>query len=89
VVAQAAEALYVADPHSGIDFTRVVHASERIVHHRPIYAGDILSAIVVVESISPRSALTMVTTRTEITASDGDVATVTSTLAIRGPEVSP
>jgi acyl dehydratase len=86
VVAQAAEALYLADPAAGIDFTRVVHASERIEHHRPIIAGDLLYATAHVESIVERSTMATVTTRTHITAADGPVATVTSTLVIRGED---
>src|SRR5699024_78479 len=34
VIAQRAEQAYVADPASGIDFSRVVHAEERFTHHR-------------------------------------------------------
>lgn len=89
VVAQRAEAEYVQDPASGIDFTRVVHGEERFTHHRPIVAGDVLAAAVHVDSIIERASITMVTTRTVITASggaglDGPVAVVTSTLAVRG-----
>lgn len=85
IVAQRAEQAYVADPASGIDFSRVVHAEERLVHHRPIVAGHRLRATVHVASITERAGITMVTTRTEI-ADDGGapVATVTSTLAVRG-----
>jgi hypothetical protein len=66
-VAQAAEALYIADPDAGIDFSRVVHASERFIHHRPIVAGDRLDAVAHVEAIASRAGLTQVTTRTELT----------------------
>src|SRR3712207_8223683 len=40
VVAQRAEQQLIADPGAGIDFSRVVHADERVTHHRPIHAGD-------------------------------------------------
>ncbi|WP_225752961.1 MaoC family dehydratase N-terminal domain-containing protein [Actinotalea sp. Marseille-Q4924] len=85
VVAQAAEAQLVQDPEAGIDFSRVVHADERFVHHRPIHAGDELVTTLHVDSITERAGLAMVTTRCEIADADGAaVATVVSTLAVRG-----
>lgn len=85
VIAQRAEAEYIADPASGIDFSRVVHANQGFAHERPLVAGDVVTTTVHVESLTERAGITMVTTRTEI-ADDGDalVATVTSTLAVRG-----
>ena len=40
IVAQRADAQLIEDPESGIDFSRVVHADQRFIHHRPIVAGD-------------------------------------------------
>lgn len=88
VVAQRAEQQYVADPDSGIDFSRVVHADERFTHHRPIYAGDRLVTVLHVDSITERTGLSMITTRAEIATEDGSpVSTVVSTLAVRGADV--
>jgi acyl dehydratase len=98
-IAQLAEAAYVRQPVAGIDFSRVVHAHERLVHHRPLVAGDVLDAVTHVEDVATRSGLTLVTTRTEITAHGKTepaddaanqlgperVATVWSTLAVREP----
>ncbi|MCB7136818.1 FAS1-like dehydratase domain-containing protein [Cellulosimicrobium marinum] len=90
VVAQRAEAQLVEDPEAGIDFSRVVHADERFTHHRPIVAGDELVTVLHVDSIVERAGLAMVSTRCEISAQGPDgavgerVATVTSTLAVRG-----
>lgn len=91
IVAQRAEAQYIEDPQAGVDFSRVVHADERFVHHRPICAGDELVTVVHVVSITERAGLAMVTTRCDISAlpqhTDGTaelVASVTSTLAVRG-----
>ena len=85
VIAQRAEQSYVADPASGIDFSRVVHAEERFTHHRPIVAGDRLRAEVHVDSLTERAGMTMVATRTEVAdVSGAPVATVRSTLAVRG-----
>jgi acyl dehydratase len=85
VIAQRAESEYVADPASGIDFSRVVHGGEGFTHTRPLVAGDVVSAAVHVDALTERAGITMVTTRTEITDDGGaHVATVVSTLAVRG-----
>ena len=85
VVAQRAEAQLVEDPGAGIDFSRVVHADERFTHHRPIHAGDELTTVLHVDGVVERAGLAMVTTRCEISGADGaPVATVVSTLAVRG-----
>lgn len=87
VIAQRSEAQLIEDPEAGIDFSRVVHADERFVHHRPIHAGDELVTTLHVDSITERAGLAMVTTRCEIADADGaPVATVVSTLAVRGED---
>lgn len=87
VIAQRAEAAVVADPELGIDFSRVVHADERFVHHRPLVAGDEVVATVRVEAVKSLGGNRMVTTVTEIADLDGAaVSTVTSTLLVRGEE---
>ncbi len=84
VVAQQAEFHVVVDPEVGVDFSRVVHADERFVHHRPIIAGDLLFTVVHIEDIKQRGGISTVTTRTELTDEDGEpVSTVFSTLAVR------
>lgn len=85
VVAQRAEAEYITDPEASIDFSRVVHADERFTHHRPIHAGDVLGTAVHVDGVTERGGISMVSTRAEISDADGaPVATVRSTLAVRG-----
>ena len=87
VVAQRADAALIADPEAGIDFSRVVHADERFVHHRPLVAGDEVVATVRVEAVKSLGGNRMVTTVTEIADLDGAaVSTVTSTLLVRGEE---
>ncbi len=102
VIAQRTEAQLITDPDAGIDFSRVVHADERFTHHRPLVAGDRISTVLHVDRVIERSGLAMVTTRCELyalpaelpddvapvdaTALTDHVATVTSTLAIRGAD---
>ncbi|MDR1633369.1 MAG: MaoC family dehydratase N-terminal domain-containing protein [Bifidobacteriaceae bacterium] len=89
VIAQQAEAQYVRDPAAGIDFARVVHAEESFEHHRPIVAGDRLWAALTVKSIVERAGIAMVTTQVALhDAVRRPVATVVSTLAVRGEPVT-
>jgi acyl dehydratase len=72
------------DPEAGIDFSRVVHGEEKFVHHRPIVAGDRLSATLHVDDIRTMAGNGRVVTRVEITDADGvPVSTVTSMLLVR------
>ena len=95
IVAQRADAQLIADPASGIDFSRVVHADQRFVHRRPITAGDRLVAELHVDGVRAMGGGAMITTRAEIFAVTGDdagtdagqrvpVATTTSSILVRG-----
>ncbi len=87
VVAQRAEADFVLDPSSGVNFSRVVHGEQRIAHERPILAGDVLSTTVVLESARAMAGNELVTLRSTIVGDDGAlVATATSLLVVRAPE---
>ncbi|MGO3141529.1 MAG: FAS1-like dehydratase domain-containing protein [Galactobacter sp.] len=87
IIAQQAEAAYITDPDSGIDFSRVVHAEERFTHHRPIVAGDEITATVHVDRARAVGTGGMVTTRTELVNAAGEpVSTVLSTLMVRGED---
>jgi acyl dehydratase len=89
IIAQRAEAQLIEDPDAGIDFSRVVHADERFTHHRPIVAGDEITTVLHVDAVVERAGLAMVTTRCELfgdAALSDHVATVRSTLAVRGED---
>ncbi|MGI4896430.1 MAG: FAS1-like dehydratase domain-containing protein [Janthinobacterium lividum] len=87
ILAQQAESQFITDPAAGIDFSRVVHAEERFVHHRPIVAGDDVEAVLHVDRVRIVAGNAMLTTRVELTLTDGSpVSTVTSTLVVRAPE---
>jgi acyl dehydratase len=86
IVAQAAEACLLADRTAQIDLANLVHAEERIHHHRPISAGDCLQADLAVSQVTERAGLTLLTTCATVSGqTDQPVATVESTLAIRQP----
>ncbi|MEV7651375.1 FAS1-like dehydratase domain-containing protein [Kocuria marina] len=84
IVSQRADADLVNDPEAGIDFSRVVHADQRFTHHRPVVAGDELTAAVTVDNVRPLGSGAMVTSRVEITTVSGEkVATTVSSLLVR------
>lgn len=87
VIAQRSEARVVRDPESGIDYSRVVHGEEKFVHHRPIVVGDVLVTTSYVDAVRSAGGHSMVSTRSEIATEAGEkVATVTSTIVVRGGE---
>ncbi len=87
IVAQRADAQLIDDPSAGIDFSRVVHADQRFIHHRPIVAGDQLVAELHVDSVRAMGGGAMITTRAEISTTDGQrTATTTSSLLVRGED---
>lgn len=75
----------IEDPDLGIDYSRVVHGEQRFVHRRPIRAGDVLQAVVTIESIRAAAGNDMVSTRADVKTLDGeDVLTAYATLVARG-----
>ena len=87
IIAQRADAQLIADPASGIDFSRVVHADQRFTHHRPIVAGDELLAELYVDQVREMGAGAMITTRAEISTEAGEkVATTISSLLVRAED---
>ncbi|MCU1634419.1 MAG: hypothetical protein JWM61_3071 [Micrococcaceae bacterium] len=87
IVAQRADAQLISDPSAGIDFTRVVHADQRFIHHRAIVAGDQLVAELHVDQVRAMGGGAMITTRAEISTVDGvPTATTTSSLLVRGED---
>lgn len=85
LIAQRAEGLMINDPDAAVDFSRVVHGEQRFTHHRPVVAGDELTAQATVSSVKEVAGNRLITTETTVNAADSTpVATITSTLLIRG-----
>jgi acyl dehydratase len=75
----------INDPKLGLDYRRMVHGSQSFIHHRPITAGDELSAALHVDGIRAMGGNDMLTVRCEITDSAGDpVTTARAMLVVRG-----
>jgi N-terminal half of MaoC dehydratase len=84
VVAFRALELFFADPSVGIDLRRVVHGAQRFEQVRPLQAGDVVTAELAVESVRSAAGADVITTRTDIATSSGEVlCTASATLVHR------
>jgi len=85
VISMASSGHAIADEDLGLDYSMVVHGEQRFEHTRPLHAGDVVVAQTTITDITPRRAMTMLTTRTDITTTGGEhVCTALSTLVERG-----
>ena len=84
---QRSSRAYVADPEAGIDYSRVVHGAASFAHHRPIVAGDELTATTRVDAIRQAGGHSMITVVTDLADAGGaPVCTASSTIVVRGGE---
>ena len=75
----------IADPELGLNYALVVHGEQRYVHHRPVRAGDVLTATSIVEDIRDAGRNELMTIRQEIRTTEGEsVATAFNTIVSRG-----
>jgi acyl dehydratase len=83
---RAQDALF-GDPDLGLDYGRMVHGNQSFIHHRPIWAGDELTAELHIDDVRTMGGNDMLTVRCEITDSVGDpVTTARSLLVVRGDD---
>lgn len=84
-IAQQAEGAVMVDPEAQIDFSRLVHGEQSFTHHRPLVAGDEVTAATTVESVRSAGGHSMVTLATAIQTTSGEpVCEARSVLVIRG-----
>ncbi|MBD2758024.1 MaoC family dehydratase N-terminal domain-containing protein [Yimella sp. cx-573] len=85
IIAQQAEAAAITDPEAGIDFSRLVHGEESFTHHRPLVAGDEVTAATTVDRVRSAGGHSMVTLKTAITTLGGaPLCDVNCVVVIRG-----
>lgn len=85
VLTLGAEQAVVTHPEAGVDWSRVVHREQRFTHHRPVLAGDVLTAEVFLADVREVAGNDLVSCRTEVTDDAGlPVLTALSTLVARG-----
>ena len=86
VVAFEAMTALMTDPEVGIELRNVVHSAQRFDATRPVYAGDVLTATLTVESVRTAAGADVVATRSDVASVDGEhVCTAYATLAHRVP----
>lgn len=77
----------VESPDTGLVPSHVVHGSEKIEPHRPIVAGDDLATVLTIVDVTERVGNAILSVVFEISdAAGGPVATVTSSLLVRGDD---
>lgn len=87
IISLPAAGQVVDDPALGLDWSRVVHGDQRFVHERPLRAGDLLSAVVSVESVRSMAGNDLISLAAELrTPQDELVCTSYTLLVARGPE---
>jgi acyl dehydratase len=85
VISMAGSAKVVSDPGLGVNYAMVVHGEQSFDHKRPLHAGDVVQSQSTIESIKRAGNLSMVTTRTDIRTTDGELVCVArSVLVERG-----
>lgn len=85
VLQERALQILLADPDSGIDYSRIVHGDQRFDYHRPVVAGDEISTEIEVTKVQSLGGHTMVTSESRMTDQHGKpICTATSTLVVRG-----
>ena len=86
VVAFDAMQRLLADESVGIELRNVVHAEQRFQSSRPVFAGDVLTATLTIESVRAAAGTDLISTRSDITDAGGDhVCTARASLAHRAP----
>jgi len=75
----------IFDPVLGLDYTKVVHGSQRFEVTRPVRAGDRLTGVLTVDNIQAAAGNDLISTRVDVSTEDGEsVVTAFATLVARG-----
>ncbi|GAA3755498.1 MaoC family dehydratase N-terminal domain-containing protein [Streptomyces tremellae] len=77
----------ITDPRLGLDYSRVVHGSQKFAYTRPVRAGDRLSVTSTIEAITTRAGSDFVDLRGEVRDESGEhVATAWMKLVARAAD---
>ena len=75
----------LADPALGLNYALVVHGEQKFVAHRPVRAGDRLTAVTYVDDIKDAGRNELMAMRTEVATEDGErVASLVMSVVSRG-----
>lgn len=79
IAGQAWGALW-ADEELGLALRRIVHGDQRLTHHRPLRAGDRVSATLTIDKVRQRGGVDIINSSVTLATIDGDeVCTASST----------
>jgi acyl dehydratase len=79
----------IVDPELGLNYALVVHGEQSFELHRPVVAGDVLTAVQRIDDIKDAGRNELILTVTEVTDPGGHrVATLRSTIVSRGTAAS-
>ena len=84
LIAQRGWACVMDDEEASIDYGRLVHGAEQIVHHRPLIAGDEVTAHTRVDRAQNVGGHSMITLVTDLEVGDEIVTRTTSLVVVRG-----
>lgn len=87
LVAQQGWSGVLALEENGIDYRRLVHGAEEIIHHRQLIAGDEVTAHTCVTRVANVGHNSMITLVTELTVGTETVARTKSVVVIRGAKL--
>jgi acyl dehydratase len=77
----------LSDDEVGIDLHNVVHGAQRFDQVRPLRVADVVSATLTIDSVRSAAGADVISTRTEVVTTEGDVVcTATATLVHRADE---
>lgn len=79
IAGRAWDALW-ADEELGLQLRRIVHGDQRITHHRPLRAGDVVTATLRIDKVRARGGVDMINSSVVLADVDGaEVCTASST----------
>lgn len=79
IAGRAWEALWT-DAELGLQLRRIVHGDQRITHHRPLRAGDRVTATLTIDKVRTRGAVDIISSSVSLDTLDGEpVCTAAST----------
>ena len=85
VISMTGSAKVTLDPGLGLNYAMVVHGEQSFDHKRPLHPGDVVQTQSTIESIKRTGELSMMTTRTDVRTTDGELVLVArSVLVERG-----
>jgi acyl dehydratase len=72
IAGEAWQALW-EDDELGLALHRIVHGDQRITHHRPLRAGDTVTATLTIDKVRVRGAVDMINSSVTLTTPPGEV----------------